>query len=143
VLLAVVSLCAAGSRIGLGVVADRAGQDALRPVPAMFLVSAGAYLLLIVGEPVVIVVAALLAGSFGWAWPGALNLAVVQHSPHAPAWAVGVMLAGLFAGAVAGPLTLGVLGDAGHFTAGWVLCATFALLATVTVVAVRRAGYRS
>jgi MFS family permease len=143
VLLAVVSLCAAISRIGLGAVADRAGQDALRPVPAMFLVSAGAYLLLIAGEPLLIVVAALLAGSFGWAWPGALNLAVVQHSPQAPAWAVGVMLAGLFAGAVAGPLTLGVLGDAGHFTAGWVLCATFALLATVTVVAVRRAGYRS
>jgi predicted MFS family arabinose efflux permease len=143
VLLAVVSLCAAISRIGLGAVADRAGQDALRPVPAMFLVSAGAYLLLIVGEPVLIVVAALLAGSFGWAWPGALNLAVVQHTPQAPAWAVGVMLAGLFAGAVAGPLTLGILGDAGHFTAGWVLCATFALLATLTVVAIRRAGYRS
>jgi len=71
VLLAVVSLCAAISRIGLGAVADRAGQDALRPVPAMFLVSAGAYLLLIAGEPVLIVVAALLAGSFGWAWPGA------------------------------------------------------------------------
>jgi MFS family permease len=143
VLLAVVSLCAATCRIGLGVVADRAGQDALRPVPAMFLVSAGAYLLLIAGKPALIVVAALLAGSFGWAWPGALNLAVVQHSPNAPAWAVGVMLAGLFAGAVAGPLTLGVLGDGGHFTAGWLLCATFALLAAVTVVAVRRAGYRS
>ena len=143
VLLAVVSLCAAISRISLGAVADRAGQDALRPVPAMFLVSAGAYLLLIAGEPVVIVVAAVLAGSFGWAWPGALNLAVVQHSPRAPAWAVGVMLAGLFAGAVAGPLTLGVLGDAGQFTAGWALCATFSLLATATVVAVRRAGYRS
>ena len=94
VLLAVVSMCAATARIGLGAVADRGVQDALRPVPAMFLVSAGAYLLLIVGEPVLIVVAALLAGSFGWAWPGALNLAVVQHSPEAPAWAVGVMLAG-------------------------------------------------
>jgi MFS family permease len=143
VLLAVVSLCAATCRIGLGLVADRAGQDALRPVPAMFVVSAAAYLLLIVGEPVLIVVAALLAGSFGWAWPGALNLAVVQHSPRAPAWAVGVMLAGLFAGAVAGPLTLGILGDAGHFTAGWLLCATFSLLAAATVVAVRRSGYRS
>jgi MFS family permease len=143
VLLAVVSLCAAACRVGLGVVADRAGQDALRPVPAMFVVSAGAYLLLIAGEPALIVAAALLAGSFGWAWPGALNLAVVQHSPQAPAWAVGVMLAGLFAGAVAGPLTLGVLADQGHYTAGWLLCSAFALLATVTVVAVRRAGYRS
>jgi MFS family permease len=143
VLLAVVSGCAAISRMALGVVADRGGQDALRPVPAMFAVSAAAYLLLIVGEPAVIVVAALLAGSFGWAWPGALNLAVVQHSPQAPAWAVGVMLAGLFAGAVAGPLTLGVLADHDHFATGWLLCAVFALLATVTVLAVRRAGYRS
>jgi predicted MFS family arabinose efflux permease len=118
-------------------------RDALRPVAAMFAVSAAAYLLLIAGEPALIVLAALIAGSFGWAWPGALNLAVVQHSPQAPAWAVGVMLAGLFAGAVAGPLTLGVLADGGHFTAGWLLCCAFALLATATVVAVRRAGYRS
>ena len=51
-LLAVVSavrgrLAASGSAL----VADRGGQDALRPVPAMFVVSATAYLLLIVGEP--------------------------------------------------------------------------------------------
>jgi MFS family permease len=142
-LLAAVSLSAATCRIGLGVVADRGGQDALRPVAAMFAVSAAAYLLLIVGEPLVVVAAALLAGSFGWAWPGALNLAVVQHSPQAPAWAVGVMLAGLFAGAVAGPLTIGVLADHGHFTPAWIMCSAFALLAGATVVAVRRAGYRS
>jgi predicted MFS family arabinose efflux permease len=99
--------------------------------------------LLTTGEPALIVSAALLAGSFGWAWPGALNLAVVQHSPDAPAWAVGVMLGGLFAGAVVGPLIIGVLSDHGHFTAGWVLCSVFALLAGATVLAVRRAGYRS
>jgi hypothetical protein len=109
----------------------------------MFVVSAGAYLLLIAGEPGLIVVAALLAGSFGWAWPGALNLAVVQMSPEAPAWAVGVMLGGLFAGAVVGPLTIGLLGDHGHFAAAWILCSLFALLAAGTVLAVRRAGYRS
>jgi MFS family permease len=143
VLLAVVSLCAAVSRIGLGALADRGGQDALRPVPAMFAVSAAAYLLLIAGSPALIVVAALVVGSFGWAWPGALNLAVVQYSPQAPAWAVGVMLGGLFAGAVAGPLTIGLLADHGHFAVAWVFCFCSALLATVTVLAVRRAGYRS
>jgi MFS family permease len=143
VLLAVVSGCAAASRIALGVVADRGAQDALRPVPAMFVVSAAAFLLLIVGEPVVIVFAALAVGSFGWAWPGALNLAVVQYSPDAPAWAVGVMLGGLFAGAVAGPLAIGVLADADEFALAWVMCSVLALLAAATVVAVRRAGYRS
>ena len=108
-LLAVVSLCAATSRIALGALADRGEQDALRPVAAMFAVSAAAYLLLISAEPAVIVIAAVVVGSFGWAWPGALNLAVVQLSPDAPSWAVGVMLGGLFAGAVAGPLAIGLL----------------------------------
>jgi predicted lipid-binding transport protein (Tim44 family) len=109
----------------------------------MFAVSAGAYLLLIAGEPLVIVVAALIVGTFGWAWPGALNLAVVQYSPDAPAWAVGVMLGGLFAGAVAGPLAISLLANGGHFAIAWVMCSVFALLATATVLAVRRAGYRS
>ena len=142
-LLAVVSACAAASRIALGMHADRGEQDALRPVAAMFAISAGAYVLLIAGEPVVIVVAALIVGGFGWAWPGALNLAVVQYSPDAPAWAVGVMLGGLFAGAVAGPLAIGLLAHDGHFAVAWIMCSVFALLAAVTVVAVRRAGYRS
>jgi predicted MFS family arabinose efflux permease len=143
VLLAVVAGCAATARIGLGFVADRGAQDALRPVGAMFAVSAGAYLLLIAGEPVLIVLAALIAGSFGWAWPGALNLAVVQHSPQAPAWAVGVMLAGLFAGAITGPLIIGLLAHDDHFAAAWAICAAFALMAAVTVTAVRRHGYGS
>jgi MFS family permease len=142
-LLAAVSLCAAASRVALGALADRGQQDALRPVATMFALSAGAYLLLIAGEPLVIVVAAMLVGIFGWAWPGALNLAVVQYSPDAPAWAVGVMLGGLFAGAVAGPLAIGLLGHSGHFAIAWILCSAFALLAGVTVAAVRRAGYRS
>jgi len=142
-LLAAVSLCAALSRIGLGVMADRGEQDALRPVAAMFAVSAVSYLVLIAGEPLVIVGAAILVGSFGWAWPGALNLAVVQFSPEAPAWAVGVMLGGLFAGAVAGPLAIGLLADHGHFAVAWIMCSVLALLAAATVLAVRRAGYRS
>jgi MFS family permease len=140
ILLAVVSACAAVARITLGAVADRGAQDALRPVAAMFAVSAAAYLLLIAGEPVVIVAAALIVGGFGWAWPGALNLAVVQHSPQAPAWAVGVMLAGLFAGAVTGPLAIGVLGHEDLWAVAWAMCAVLALLAAVTVLAVRRHG---
>jgi predicted MFS family arabinose efflux permease len=143
VVLAVVSLCAATARIGLGALTDRSAQEALRPVPVMFAVSAAAYLLLIAGEPALIVLAALAAGSFGWAWPGALNLAVVQHAPQAPAWAVGVMLTGLFAGAVSGPLAVGILGHNDHFAAAWIMCAALALLGAATVTAVRRHGYGS
>jgi MFS family permease len=137
-LLGAVSLAAAISRIGLGSLTDRSGQAALRLVPAMLAVSVGGYLLLIVGEPAVIVVAALLAGGVGWAWPGALTLAVVQRSPDAPAWAVGVMMSGLFAGAVGGPLLVGLLAENDAFTWAWIMCACFALLAAATIAATRR-----
>lgn len=137
-LLGAVSLAAAISRIALGSLTDRSGQAALRLVPAMLALSVAGYLLLIVGQPAVIVAAALLAGGAGWAWPGALTLAVVQRSPGAPAWAVGVMMSGLFAGAVAGPLLVGLLADNDAFSAAWVLCACFALLAAATVAATTR-----
>lgn len=138
VLLGGVSLAATLSRIALGAAADRSGQNALRPVPAMLVLSVAGYLLLIVGEPAVIVFAALLAGGAGWAWPGALTLAVVQRSPSAPAWAVGVMMTGLFSGAVVGPLLVGLLAENDAFTGAWILCACFALLSAATIVATRR-----
>jgi predicted MFS family arabinose efflux permease len=128
-----VSFAATVSRVGLGAIADRAGQLALRPVPAMLIASMAGYLLLIVGEPWLVVIGALIAGSVGWAWPGALTLAVVQRSPHAPAWAVGVMMTGLFTGAMGGPLLVGLLAEHGSFTAAWLVCAGFALLAAVTI----------
>jgi MFS family permease len=137
-LLGGVSLLAACSRIALGVFADRAGQEPLRPVAAMLAASVAGYLLLIAGEPVVIAVAALSAGALGWAWPGGLNLAVVQRSPDAPAWAVGVLMTGLFTGAVVGPLIVGVLAEHDLFTAAWITCAALALLAALTLVATRR-----
>ena len=134
-LLGAVSLAATISRIGMGVLADRRGQEPLRPVATMLALSIVGYLLLIAGEPTMIVVAALLAGSFGWAWPGGLTLAVVQRSPGAPAWAVGVLMAGLFSGAIAGPLLIGVLAEHEQFAIAWGACAIFALLAAATVMA--------
>ncbi len=107
---------------------------------AMLAASVVGYLLLTVGEPGVIAAAALLAGGLGWAWPGALNLAVVQRSPEAPAWAVGVMMTGLFAGAVVGPLVTGFLAEHDLFTAAWIACAGLALLAAGTIAATARAG---
>jgi MFS family permease len=141
-LLGAVSLTAAFSRVVLGAVADRRGHDPLRPVAAMLLVSVAAYGLLIVGAPAAIALGAVLAGGLGWAWPGALNLAVVQRSPDAPAWAVGIMMAGLFAGAVAGPLVVGLLAERELFSAAWLTCAGFSLLAALTVAAVIAAGNR-
>jgi MFS family permease len=137
-LLGGVSLMATCSRIGLGLFADRAGQEPLRPVAAMLAASVGGYLLLISGESAVIALAALTAGALGWAWPGGLNLAVVQRSPDAPAWAVGVLMTGLFTGAVAGPLIVGLLAEQDLFEAAWITCAALALLAALTLQLTRR-----
>jgi MFS family permease len=137
-LLAGVSLAAAISRVAVGVFADRAGQEPLRPVAAMLAASVCGYVLLTAGEPAVIAAAALLAGGLGWAWPGGLTLAVVQRSPDAPAWAVGVMMTGLFVGAVGGPLVTGFLAEEGLFAVAWVACAGLALLAAATIAATLR-----
>jgi MFS family permease len=137
-LLAGVSLTATTSRIGLGIFADRAGQEPLRPVATMLVGSVAGYLLLIAGDPAAIAVAALVAGSLGWAWPAGLNLAVVQRSPEAPAWAVGVMMTGLFVGAVVGPLITGFLAEQDLFAFAWIGCASLAGLAAVAVEATLR-----
>src|SRR3954469_13713012 len=137
-LLGGVSLMATLSRIGLGVLADRGAQEPLRPVAAMLAASVAGYLLLIAGTPVVVVGAALVVGALGWAWPGGLNLAVVQRAPDAPAWAVGVLMTGLFSGAVAGPLIVGVLAEHDLFAAAWSVCAVFAVLSALTLAVTRR-----
>jgi MFS family permease len=137
-LLAGVSLAATISRIAVGVLADRGRQEPLRPVAAMLGASVAGFLLLTVDEPGVIVAAALLAGGLGWAWPGGLTLAVVQRSPRAPGWAVGVMMTGLFVGAVTGPLLTGFLAEHELFAAAWITCASLALMAAATIVATVR-----
>jgi MFS family permease len=142
-LLAGVSLAATTSRIAVGLFADRAGQEPLRPVATMLAASVAGYLLLIAGEPAVIAAAALVAGGLGWAWPGGLTLAVVQRSPEAPGWAVGVMMTGLFVGAVTGPLLTGLLAEHELFEAAWIVCAALALLAAATIVATLRGEARS
>jgi MFS family permease len=137
-LLAAVSLAATVSRVGLGVIADRSAADPLRLAVLTLAGSVAGYLLLIAGEPVVIVLAALLVGSIGWSWPGTLTLAVVFRRPEAPAWAVGVMMSGLFAGAAGGPLLVGLLAEHDHFAAAWSLCAGLALAAAATIALTRR-----
>ena len=139
-LLGAVSLVATVARVGLGALADRDGSDPLRPTAAMLAASVCGYLLLIAGEPGLVAAGALMVGALGWAWPGALTLAVVQRSPEAPAWAVGVMMTGLFVGAVTGPLVIGQLAEHGVYAGAWGACAGLALLSAATVEATRRAS---
>jgi MFS family permease len=137
-LLGAVSLTATISRMGLGMIADRSGRDPLRLTALILAGSTAGYLLLIAGEPALIVLAALFVGSVGWSWPGTLTLAVVFRRPDAPAWAVGVMMSGLFAGAAGGPLLVGLLAEHDHFAAAWSMCAGLALAAAATILLTQR-----
>src|SRR4029453_10024885 len=137
-LLGAVSLAATISRVGLGVIADPSRGDPLRLAALTLAGSVAGYLLLISGEPALIVMAALIVGSIGWSWPGTLTLAVVFRRPDAPAWAVGVMMSGLFAGAAGGPLLVGLLAEHDHFAAAWALCAGLPLASAATIAFTRR-----
>jgi predicted MFS family arabinose efflux permease len=119
-------------------IADRSGGDPLRLTALILAASTAGYLLLIAGEPALIVLAALFVGSVGWSWPGTLTLAVVFRRPDAPAWAVGVMMSGLFAGAAGGPLLVGLLAEHDHFAAAWSMCAGLALAAAATILLTQR-----
>jgi MFS family permease len=115
VVLAVMSVGAVLSRVAVGAVADRTGRDPERTVAVML-------------------AAALLVGSVGWAWPAALTVAVVRRAPEAPAWAVGVLMSGLFLGAIAGPLLVGLLVETGgSYVPAWLATAVLAMLAGATV----------
>jgi MFS family permease len=139
-LLVGVSLVATLSRLALGAVGDRAGQDPLPPTAAMIAVSVLGYAALVTGLPGLIVAGALLAGCTGWSWPAGLTLAVVRRSPESPAWAVGVLMAGLFGGAAVGPVLVGVLADRVSFTSAWAACAALALTSAVAIGATSRRG---
>jgi predicted MFS family arabinose efflux permease len=134
-LLAAVSAGAILARMVLGVRADKVKAEPLRLVAMLLAASALGYALLIVDDTTVFVIAALLAGTAGWSWPGMLNLAVVRRQPEATASATAVMMVGLFAGALVGPLLIGLLAHAGHFSLAWSVCAAVALTAMGTLLA--------
>ena len=141
-LLGGVSLMATCSRIGLGLFADRAGQEPLRPVAAMLAASVGGYLLLISGES---------RHRPGGADGGSARLGLARRPQPGggPAgrtprpWAVGVLMTGLFTGAVAGPLIVGLLAEQDPFAAAWITCAALALLAALTLQLNPPAGGRT
>ena len=130
------------SRIVLGAAADRTGGDPLRPVAVLLGIGAVGYLVLAAEPAAAVVLGALLAGTLGWCWHGALTLAVVHDGPGAAATGVGILMAGVFAGAVAGPFLIGLLVERDAFTGAWLVCAACSAGAALIVTGVRRRGLR-
>jgi MFS family permease len=84
----------------------------------------------------VYLVAAPLAFSTAWAWPGLFNLAVVRANPSS---ATGITQTGQFIGAVVGPVLFGIVAEHAGFRAAWLTAGTIAgLSATALVLATTR-----
>jgi predicted MFS family arabinose efflux permease len=98
-------------RIGFGGAADRFESAHPHTIAGLFLLSTAGYVCLASGTKVLFPAGGLIALGFGWAWTGLMIHAVVQHHPHAPGMASGVIVAGLNLGSVLGPLLFGVLSD--------------------------------
>lgn len=144
ILLSVAAASLIVSRVMWGAVLDR---SRLEPVALVFiLLSVGAvgYALLASSSMGLFAVGAIVAYSFGWAWPGVQFLAGVRLWPENPGEASGLLQLGAFAGATIGPLGFGVLVERSGFSLGYALSAVVAAIAAgLAALLARRLGGRS
>ena len=122
------SAVSVGTRLVLGVRADRRGGGHLRVVAWMLVAGAGGFVLLATGGVAAFVIGTPLAFALSWAWPGLFNLAMVRHHPRAPAAATGITQTGVYVGAVSGPLAFGIVAEGG-FGGAWIMAGVWSVIA--------------
>jgi MFS family permease len=131
------AVCVA-SRVSGGWLVDRRGARGDVTVVAM-LMSVGAIglgLLAVPGEAA-LAAGVLLGFGFGWAFPGLVNVAVVQLHPHAPAAATSITQTGVYAGGCAGPLAFGATAAAHGYPVAW-LGGAIAMLVAASLILLGR-----
>lgn len=131
------SLAGLVARLVVGHRSDRWSHGHLRVAAGMLGGGSGALLLVAVGSGAVFVLALPLAFATAGGWAGLLHMAVVRGNPEAPGSAMGLVGTGAFVGCVASPLLFGTLADSVGYGAAWSSTATMALVAAVTMAAVR------
>ncbi len=144
-LLATSSLLGLTMRIAVGRWADMRRSTDLLGV-ALLLVAGGtafAALPAVEGGSALLWLAAAVAFSCGWGWPGLFTFIVASTNSHAPAAATGVVQTGVFAAAVAGPLLFGLTVSSVSYTAAWSGAAACQFIGAALIISVRhfrRAG---
>jgi predicted MFS family arabinose efflux permease len=84
--------------------------------------------LLAVPGPLPLIAGVLLGFGFGWAFPGLVNVAVVQLHPHAPAAATSITQTGVYTGGCVGPLAFGAVAASAGYPVAWLGSAVAMLL---------------
>jgi MFS family permease len=118
------------ARVSGGWLVDRRGAHGdVTTVAVLLAVGSVGLALLAVPGTAALVGGVLLGFGFGWAFPGLVNVAVVQLHPHAPAAATSITQTGVYAGGCAGPLAFGATAAAHGYPAAWLGGAVAMLIA--------------
>lgn len=117
------------TRVFWGAVLDRTGIDPIRIIVLLLGVGSVGYALLSTSAMVSFGIGAVIAYSFGWAWPGVQFLAGVRLWPDNPGEASGLLQMGAFIGAMSGPLAFGFLAERTSFGTAYAFAAAFAAVA--------------
>ncbi|MGF1599467.1 MAG: nitrate/nitrite transporter [Acidimicrobiales bacterium] len=143
ILLSIAAASLIVSRVVWGAVLDRSGREPVAVVFVMLTVGAVGYALLASSSMGLFAVGAVVAYSFGWAWPGVQFLAGVRLWPGNPGEASGVLQLGAFAGATIGPLGFGLVVERSGFGLGYTLSAVVATVAAgLAALLARRLAHR-
>lgn len=133
------SLVCLTARVTGGWLADRRRTHGdVTTVVGLLAVGAVGLALLAVPGPVALVTGVVLGFGFGWAFPGLVNLAVVQVHPHSPASATSITQTGVYAGGSFGPLLFGLTADHAGYPTAWLAAALAMVLASGLMLVARR-----
>jgi len=114
------SLACLAARVGGGWLVDRRGAHGdFTTVAVLMMVGSVGLALLAAPGTAALATGVLLGFGFGWAFPGLVNVAVVQLHPHAPATATSITQTGVYAGGCAGPLAFGATAAAHGYPTAW------------------------
>lgn len=141
-LLAVASAIGLVTRLAAGWSGDRWPRHAdFGLLAGMFVVGGTSFALLPVGvgTPALLWIAACVAFSAGWGWPGLFTFIVARRNAHAPATATGVTQSGIFFGAVVGPLLFGYVVEwTGTYRFAWWGAAVAQFVGAILITSVNR-----
>jgi MFS family permease len=133
------SVACIAARVGGGWLVDRRGaRGDVTTVAVLLMVGAAGLALLAVPGPLALAAGVLLGFGFGWAFPGLVNVAVVQLHPQAPAAATSITQTGVYAGGCVGPLAFGATAAARGYPTAWLGAAAAMLVAAGLILVGRR-----
>jgi len=138
-MVAVASVASVLVRLGIGARADRRNTGHLRLVAIMCAIGAIGPLLLAVGDPRLLVFAALVGYAIGWGWAGLFNFAVSSTHAASPGRATGLTQVGASTGGCLGPLSFGLAAARFGYSPAWIGASLIFLTAALVILAGRRA----